>query len=129
MLDSGAPLEDFHVTNKEAMDRIQRIQQLAQGRIRDLTEEKEAELEKIRKGDELKPGVLKLVKVYVATRRKISVGDKMSGRHGNKGVVSKILPQEDMPYLEDGTPIQIIMNPLGVPGRMKCGTDSGDAFG
>lgn len=121
MLDSGAPLEDFHVTNKEAMDRIQRIQQLAQGRIRDLTEEKEAELEKIRKGDELKPGVLKLVKVYVATRRKISVGDKMSGRHGNKGVVSKILPQEDMPYLEDGTPIQIIMNPLGVPGRMNAG--------
>ncbi len=121
MLDSGAPLEDFHVTNKEAMDRVQRIQQLAQGRIKDLTEEKEAELEKIRKGDELKPGVLKLVKVYVATRRKISVGDKMSGRHGNKGVVSKILPQEDMPYLEDGTPIQIIMNPLGVPGRMNAG--------
>ena len=79
------------------------------------------QIEKIRKGDELKPGVLKLVKVYVATRRKISVGDKMSGRHGNKGVVSKILPQEDMPYLEDGTPIQIIMNPLGVPGRMNAG--------
>ena len=103
------------------MELIQRIQQLAQGRIQDLTEEKEAQVEKIRKGDELKPGVLKLVKVYVATRRKISVGDKMSGRHGNKGVVSKILPQEDMPYLEDGTPIQIIMNPLGVPGRMNAG--------
>ena len=121
MLDSGVPLEHFHVTDSDAMDLIQRIQQLAQGRIKDLTEEKEAQLEKIRKGDELKPGVLKLVKVYVATRRKISVGDKMSGRHGNKGVVSKILPQEDMPYLEDGTPIQIIMNPLGVPGRMNAG--------
>ena len=121
LLDSGVPLEEFHVRDAKAMERIQRIQQLAQGRIDALTEEKEAQLEKIRKGDELKPGVLKLVKVYVATRRKISVGDKMSGRHGNKGVVSKILPQEDMPYLEDGTPIQIIMNPLGVPGRMNAG--------
>ena len=121
LLDAGVPLEDFHVANKAAMELIERIQQLAQGRLRDLEEERDAQIEKIRKGDELKPGVLKLVKVYVATRRKISVGDKMSGRHGNKGVVSKILPQEDMPYLEDGTPIQIIMNPLGVPGRMNAG--------
>ena len=121
LLDVGVPLDDFHVTDADAMDLIQRIQQLAEGRIRDLAEEKDAQLEKINKGDELKPGVLKLVKVYVATRRKISVGDKMSGRHGNKGVVSKILPQEDMPYLEDGTPIDIIMNPLGVPGRMNAG--------
>ena len=121
LLDAGVPLEHFHVTDADAMELIQRIQQLAQGRLRDLGEERDAQVEKIRKGDELKPGVLKLVKVYVATRRKISVGDKMSGRHGNKGVVSKILPQEDMPYLEDGTPIQIIMNPLGVPGRMNAG--------
>ena len=121
LLDAGIPLEDFHVADKAAMELIERIQQLAQGRLRDLEEERDAQIEKIRKGDELKPGVLKLVKVYVATRRKISVGDKMSGRHGNKGVVSKILPQEDMPYLEDGTPIQIIMNPLGVPGRMNAG--------
>ena len=121
LLDAGVPLEHFHVTDTDAMGLIQRIRQLAQGRIKDLTVEKEAQIEKIRKGDELKPGVLKLVKVYVATRRKISVGDKMSGRHGNKGVVSKVLPQEDMPYLEDGTPIQIIMNPLGVPGRMNAG--------
>ena len=121
LLDTGVPLEHFHVTDKDAMELIERIQQLAQGRLRDLEEERDAQIEKIRKGDELKPGVLKLVKVYVATRRKISVGDKMSGRHGNKGVVSKILPQEDMPYLEDGTPIQIIMNPLGVPGRMNAG--------
>ena len=121
LLDAGVPLENFHVSNKEAMELVERIQQLAQGRLRDLEEERDTQIEKIRKGDELKPGVLKLVKVYVATRRKISVGDKMSGRHGNKGVVSKILPQEDMPYLEDGTPIQIIMNPLGVPGRMNAG--------
>ncbi len=121
LLDTDSPLDDFHVTDDDAMDLIQRIQQLAQGRLDALTEERDALLEKINKGDELKPGVLKLVKVYVATRRKISVGDKMSGRHGNKGVVSKILPQEDMPYLEDGTPIQIIMNPLGVPGRMNAG--------
>ena len=121
LLDTGVPLEHFHVVDTDAMELIERIQQLAQGRLRDLEEERDAQIEKIRKGDELKPGVLKLVKVYVATRRKISVGDKMSGRHGNKGVVSKILPQEDMPYLEDGTPIQIIMNPLGVPGRMNAG--------
>ena len=121
LLDAGVPLEHFHVTDTDAMELIERIEQLAQGRLRDLEEERDAQIEKIRKGDELKPGVLKLVKVYVATRRKISVGDKMSGRHGNKGVVSKILPQEDMPYLEDGTPIQIIMNPLGVPGRMNAG--------
>ena len=121
LLDAGVPLEHFHVTDTDAMELIERIQRLAQGRLRDLEEERDAQIEKIRKGDELKPGVLKLVKVYVATRRKISVGDKMSGRHGNKGVVSKILPQEDMPYLEDGTPIQIIMNPLGVPGRMNAG--------
>jgi DNA-directed RNA polymerase subunit beta len=121
LLDAGVPVEHFLVTNQKAMELIERIEQLAQGRLRDLEEERDAQVEKIRKGDELKPGVLKLVKVYVATRRKISVGDKMSGRHGNKGVVSKILPQEDMPYLEDGTPIQIIMNPLGVPGRMNAG--------
>ena len=121
LLDSGISLEQFQVTNDEAMDRIQRIRQLARGRIEALTKEKEAELAKIRKGDELKPGVIKLVKVYVASRRKIAVGDKMAGRHGNKGVVAKILPAEDMPYLEDGTPIDIVLNPLGVPSRMNVG--------
>ena len=121
LLDSGVPLEYFHVTDSQAMGRITRIRHLAQGRIEALTAEKEEKIEKIRKGDELKPGVIKLVKVYVANRRKISVGDKMAGRHGNKGVVSKILPQEDMPYLEDGTPVQIVLNPLGVPSRMNVG--------
>jgi DNA-directed RNA polymerase subunit beta len=77
--------------------------------------------DKLTKGDELPPGVIKLVKVYVAMKRKLSVGDKMAGRHGNKGVIARILPDEDMPYLEDGTPVEIVLNPLGVPSRMNVG--------
>ena len=76
---------------------------------------------KLRKGDELPPGVIKLAKVYVAMKRKLSVGDKMAGRHGNKGVIARILPEEDMPYLPDGTPVEIVLNPLGVPSRMNVG--------
>jgi DNA-directed RNA polymerase subunit beta len=76
---------------------------------------------KLKKGDELPPGVIKLVKVYIAIKRKIMVGDKLAGRHGNKGVVSNILPEEDMPYLEDGTPVDVVLNPLGVPSRMNIG--------
>ena len=72
-------------------------------------------------GDELPPGVNRLVRVYVAQKRKISVGDKMAGRHGNKGVISRILPEEDMPFLPDGTPVEIVLNPLGVPSRMNIG--------
>jgi DNA-directed RNA polymerase subunit beta len=86
--------------------------------IRQLFEEKK---EKIRRGDELPPGVIKLVKVYVAMKRKLSVGDKMAGRHGNKGVIARILPEEDMPYLPDGAPVEIVLNPLGVPSRMNVG--------
>ena len=78
-------------------------------------------VKKLKKGDELPPGVIKMVKVYVAIKRRISVGDKMAGRHGNKGVVSRIVPQEDMPFLEDGTPVDIVLNPLGVPSRMNVG--------
>ncbi len=76
---------------------------------------------RLKRGDELPPGVIKLVKVYIAMKRKVSVGDKMAGRHGNKGVVSRILPEEDMPYLPDGSPVQIVLNPLGVPSRMNVG--------
>ena len=76
---------------------------------------------KLKKGDELPPGVIKLVKVYVAMKRKLSVGDKMAGRHGNKGVIARILPEEDMPYLPDGTAVEIVLNPLGVPSRMNVG--------
>ncbi len=85
---------------------------------KNLFEEKK---EKIRRGDELPPGVIKLVKVYVAMKRKLSVGDKMAGRHGNKGVIARILPEEDMPYLPDGIPVEIVLNPLGVPSRMNVG--------
>ena len=81
----------------------------------------ERKISKLKKGDELPPGVIKMVKVYVAMKRKLSVGDKMAGRHGNKGVVSRILPEEDMPYFEDGTPVDIVLNPLGVPSRMNVG--------
>ncbi len=76
---------------------------------------------RLRRGDDLPPGVIKMVKVYVAVKRKLSVGDKMAGRHGNKGVVSRVLPEEDMPYLPDGTPVEIVLNPLGVPSRMNVG--------
>ncbi len=86
--------------------------------IRYMTEE---ECKRIRKGDELPPGVIKMVKVYVAIKRKIQVGDKMAGRHGNKGVVSRVLPEEDMPFLVDGRPVDIVLNPLGVPSRMNVG--------
>jgi DNA-directed RNA polymerase subunit beta len=85
---------------------------------REVFEEKK---DKIRRGDELPPGVIKLVKVYVAMKRKLSVGDKMAGRHGNKGVIARILPEEDMPYLPDGRPVEIVLNPLGVPSRMNVG--------
>ncbi|MDY0397373.1 MAG: DNA-directed RNA polymerase subunit beta [Desulfuromonas thiophila] len=78
-------------------------------------------IDKIKRGDDLPPGVIKMVKVYIAIKRKLSVGDKMAGRHGNKGVLSRILPEEDMPYTEDGTPVEIVLNPLGVPSRMNVG--------
>jgi DNA-directed RNA polymerase subunit beta len=81
----------------------------------------EEKVDKQKAGDELPPGVIKLVKVYIAIKRKLSVGDKMAGRHGNKGVLSRILPAEDMPFFEDGTPLDIILNPLGVPSRMNVG--------
>jgi DNA-directed RNA polymerase subunit beta len=81
----------------------------------------EKESKKVTQGDELPPGVVKLVKVYVAKKRKLSVGDKMAGRHGNKGVVAKILPEEDLPYMPDGTPVDMVLNPLGVPSRMNIG--------
>jgi DNA-directed RNA polymerase subunit beta len=86
--------------------------------IKDLFEDK---IDKLRGGDELPPGVIKMVKVFVAIKRKLQVGDKMAGRHGNKGVISRILPEEDMPYLEDGTPVDVVLNPLGVPSRMNVG--------
>src|SRR6202022_4178786 len=78
-------------------------------------------MDHMKRGDELPSGVLEMVKVYVATKRQLSVGDKMAGRHGNKGVIARIVPDEDMPFLEDGTPVDILLNPLGVPSRMNVG--------
>jgi DNA-directed RNA polymerase subunit beta len=102
----------------EAIDEIEELTSRQIAVLEKITAEK---IEKLKKGDELPPGVIKVVKVYIAMRRKLSVGDKMAGRHGNKGVISKIVPEEDMPYLEDGTPVEIILNPLGVPSRMNVG--------
>ncbi|MDD5584422.1 MAG: DNA-directed RNA polymerase subunit beta, partial [Candidatus Omnitrophica bacterium] len=90
-------------------------------RLQDLAIEQELEIAKIKRGDELPTGVLKRIVVFVAMKRKISAGDKISGRHGNKGVIAKILPEEDMPFLEDGTPVDLVLNPLGVPSRMNVG--------
>ncbi|HQR43592.1 MAG TPA: DNA-directed RNA polymerase subunit beta, partial [Gemmatales bacterium] len=90
-------------------------------RLVSLIDEKDRKLNSLKRGDELPSGVQQMVKVYVATKRVISVGDKMAGRHGNKGVISKILPEEDMPFLADGTPVDIMLNPLGVPSRMNVG--------
>jgi len=90
-------------------------------KLEELQEEKKRRLERMRHGDELQSGVLEMVKIYVATKRTLSIGDKMAGRHGNKGVIAKIMPEEDMPFLEDGTPIDICLNPLGVPSRMNVG--------
>ena len=101
--------------------RIQSLMEAAARAIEKVESTYEKESERVMRGDELPPGVSKLVKVYVARKRKVSVGDKMAGRHGNKGVVSRIVPEEDMPHLPDGTPVEIILNPLGVPSRMNVG--------
>ena len=102
----------------EQIDEIEEMTSRQIEVLRKITNEKVA---KLQKGDELPPGVIKLVKVYIAMKRKLSVGDKMAGRHGNKGVISRILPEEDMPYLPDGRPVEIVLNPLGVPSRMNVG--------
>ncbi len=89
--------------------------------VEEAIDDRDRKLNSMKRGDELRSGVLQMVKVYIATKRVISVGDKMAGRHGNKGVISKVLPIEDMPILPDGTPLQILLNPLGVPSRMNVG--------
>ncbi len=102
-------------------EQIDEIEEMTSRQIAVLERIAEEKIAKLKKGDELPPGVIKLVKVYIAMKRKLSVGDKMAGRHGNKGVIAKIVPEEDMPYLPDGTPVDIILNPLGVPSRMNVG--------
>jgi DNA-directed RNA polymerase subunit beta len=109
------------IRNDKRMVDIEGLKKLMDDSIQRLNERFESKVEKLQRGDELPPGVMKMVKVFVAVKRKLQPGDKMAGRHGNKGVVSKIVPVEDMPYLEDGTHVDIVLNPLGVPSRMNVG--------
>jgi len=111
-------LKDKDPRLNEQIDEIEEMTSRQIAVLEKITEEKIA---KLKKGDELPPGVIKLVKCYIAMKRKLSVGDKMAGRHGNKGVIARIVPEEDMPYLPDGTPVEIVLNPLGVPSRMNVG--------
>jgi DNA-directed RNA polymerase subunit beta len=105
----------------QLIEKIDEIEEMTSRQIDVLRKITEDRKEKLKKGDELPPGVIKLVKTYIAMKRKLSVGDKMAGRHGNKGVIARIVPEEDMPYLPDGTPVEIVLNPLGVPSRMNVG--------
>ena len=111
----------FAVEDEAAMKRIEALKRGFDGAMENLRQRFDEKVEKVEAGDELLPGVLKMVKVFVAVKRKLQPGDKMAGRHGNKGVISRIMPVEDMPYLEDGTPVDIVLNPLGVPSRMNVG--------
>jgi DNA-directed RNA polymerase subunit beta len=115
-----APDNKFVTTNK-INDEAKRIATESEERLLQLIQDKKNEEDKLLKGDELPHGVLKIIKVFIAQKRRIAVGDKMAGRHGNKGVVAKIMPEEDMPFLPDGTPVDIVLNPLGVPSRMNVG--------
>ncbi|HXN22131.1 MAG TPA: DNA-directed RNA polymerase subunit beta [Candidatus Dormibacteraeota bacterium] len=103
------------------IEKIDEVEEMTSRQIDVLRKITEDRKDKLKKGDELPPGVIKLVKCYIAMKRKLSVGDKMAGRHGNKGVIARIVPEEDMPYLPDGTPVEIVLNPLGVPSRMNVG--------
>jgi DNA-directed RNA polymerase subunit beta len=114
-------LDHLDVRSPERQKHVKEIYERHKERLDFLFDEKERKLNSLKRGDELPSGVQQMVKVYVATKRQISVGDKMAGRHGNKGVISKILPVEDMPFLADGTPVDILLNPLGVPSRMNVG--------
>ena len=112
---------EIQVAEAKVQERVDRIFQNVEEQTAVIKTVFDEKIARLRKGDELPPGVFKMVKVYVAIKRKLSVGDKMAGRHGNKGVISRILPEEDMPYMADGTPVDIVLNPLGVPSRMNIG--------
>jgi DNA-directed RNA polymerase subunit beta len=110
--------------NLRSAQRVADVEQIYEARwpsVEEAIDERDRQLNSMKRGDELRSGVLQMVKVYIATKRVIATGDKMAGRHGNKGVIAKILPQEDMPFLADGTPVQVLLNPLGVPSRMNVG--------
>jgi DNA-directed RNA polymerase subunit beta len=112
---------DIKVGNDRTEDELSRVVDAMREQIERITTTFQEKIERLKGGDELPPGVIKMVKIFVAIKRKLQVGDKMAGRHGNKGVLSRILPEEDMPYLPDGTPVDIVLNPLGVPSRMNVG--------
>jgi len=118
---SDVDLKTLRVVNKAANERIRAAIDMAARERAKVEEKAEDQIDKILQPDELPPGVIQLVKVYIAEKRKISVGDKMAGRHGNKGIVARIVPEEDMPFLPDGTAVDIVLNPLGVPSRMNVG--------
>jgi DNA-directed RNA polymerase subunit beta len=114
-------LKTFRVENKKVNERIREIIDAANEEKARIEERAEERIDRILQPDELPPGVIQLVKVYLAEKRKVSVGDKMAGRHGNKGIVARVVPEEDMPFLPDGRPVDIVLNPLGVPSRMNVG--------
>jgi len=114
-------LKTLRVANKAVNEKVRAVLDAASAERAKIEEKSEDQIDKILQPDELPPGVIQLVKVYVAEKRKISVGDKMAGRHGNKGIIARIVPEEDMPFLPDGTPVDIVLNPLGVPSRMNVG--------
>src|SRR5207244_695871 len=118
-------LKTLRVTNKPVNERIRAVLDAASAERAKIEEKSEDQIDKILQPDELPPGVIQLVKVYVAEKRKISVGDKMAGRHGNKGIIARIVPEEDMPFLPDGSPVDIVLNPLGVPARLNVGQTLG----
>lgn len=117
----GFRLDALDIRSADRRKQCEDLFKAALDRIVLLVDERDRKLNHLKRGDELPSGVQQMVKVYIATKRTISVGDKMAGRHGNKGVISKILPEEDMPFLSDGTPVDILLNPLGVPSRMNVG--------
>jgi len=112
---------EIRVDNESVENELGRIIESTTGQVSLIKRAFDDKIEKLKGGDELPPGVIKMVKVFVAIKRKLQVGDKMAGRHGNKGVISRILPEADMPYLEDGSPVDVVLNPLGVPSRMNVG--------
>jgi DNA-directed RNA polymerase subunit beta len=116
-------LKRLRLNDKDPLliEKIDEVEEMTSRQIDVLRKITDERIAKLKKGDELPPGVIKLVKCYIAMKRKLSVGDKMAGRHGNKGVIARIIPQEDMPYMPDGTPVEIVLNPLGVPSRMNVG--------
>ncbi len=133
LLEAGETITDDHLrqltrqevlalpVDEDLLKEVSAIYKRTDSYIKVMHRVNEEKIELLQKGDELPPGVIKMVKVFVAMKRKLQVGDKMAGRHGNKGVISRILPEEDMPYLPDGTPVEIVLNPLGVPSRMNVG--------